>query len=158
MAMRSIFDHLKVLMIEPNDSAYTIAAGTDVSAVLSEYVDTLGYEDVTLILLRGTVVSGGITAIKVAQCDTSGGSYADIAGTAQTATDKSNQMMGVHIHRPQERFVKLSHQRTVANTTILAAVAILSQPHQKAVTQSTATAGGFTATPETFNAPGEGTA
>jgi hypothetical protein len=64
------------------------AAGT--SDITSDAVDTSGCEGVLFIVSFGGITAGAVTSIKVQQCDTSAGSYADLTGTAQTVADTND--------------------------------------------------------------------
>jgi hypothetical protein len=99
------------------------AAGT--ADITTAAVDTAGYEGVLFIVPLGTIVSGAVTSIKVQQCDTTGGSYADLTGSAQTIADTDDdKLLYVDVYRPQEQFLKLIVDRGTQNTTVGGVVAI----------------------------------
>lgn len=127
------------------------AAGT--SAITSSAVDTAGYDGCLFIVPFGAIVTNAVTSIKVQQCDTSGGSYADLLGTSQTVADDSDdKLFYVDVFRPQEQFLKLVVSRATQNATVGGIVAILYNASSRPTTQGTNVAG------ETFNWPAEGTA
>ena len=143
-------------------SAYQVASATDGGAVVSEEIDTLGYESVVLLYKIGTGTAAAVIDFKALQCDTAGGSYADLLGTAQLVTDIAgsmlNKFISCEIHRPKERFLRVGYQRTTQNSAIDGIWAILSRPiGNTPVTQQT-TIGGFANAPELFVSPAEGTA
>ena len=95
-------NRIKTIRLEPDDSGFVVAAGS--SDVSSEYVDTAGFDGVRFLIGFGAITSGAATSIKVQQCDTSGGSYADLEGTAQTVADTNdNKCFSVEITHPRER-------------------------------------------------------
>src|SRR5687767_14358788 len=80
------------------------AAGT--SDVTSDAVDTAGFEGCLFIVPVGTIASTAVTSIKVQQCDTTGGSYADLLGTAVTIADTDDdKTFYVDVTRPREQFL-----------------------------------------------------
>lgn len=130
-----------------------VAAGT--SDIESDVVDTAGYENCCFIALFGALTATAVTSIKVQQCDTSGGSYADLAGTAAslTAETHDNKIAAVEIHQPKERYLKLVVDRDTANAVVDGVIAIL---YNGAVSPVTAHSSVVSA--EFHHAPAEGTA
>jgi hypothetical protein len=141
-----------------HDLKYVIASTTTAGAagtsdVTSDAVDTAGFEWCTFLVPMGAIVSTAVTSIKVQQCDTSGGSYADLTGTAQTIADSDDdKMFYVTVIRPREQFLKLVLDRGTANATAGGIIAILGGASLKPTTHGTNVSG------ETFVAPAEGTA
>lgn len=127
------------------------AAGT--SAITSSAVDTAGFDGCLFIVPLGTIVAGAVTSLKVQQCDTSGGSYADLTGSNQTIADTDDdKLLYVDVFRPREQFLKLVVSRATQNATIGGIIAILYNARNRPVTHGTGVAG------EVFNWPAEGTA
>jgi hypothetical protein len=127
------------------------AAGT--SAITSSAVDTAGYDGCLFIVPFGAIVSGAVTSIKVQQCDTSGGSYADLTGTAQTVADTDDdKLFYVDVFRPVEQFLKRVVSRATQNATVGGIIALRYRGSVRPVTQGTNVSG------ESFNWPAEGTA
>lgn len=127
------------------------AAGT--SAITSAAVDTAGFDGCLFIVPVGAVVSGAVTSLKVQQCDTSGGSYADLTGTAQTIADTDDdKVFYVDVFRPAEQFLKLVVSRATQNATIGGIIAVLYNAANRPTTQGANVSG------ESFNWPAEGTA
>ncbi len=96
-----------------------VAAGTTVQT--SSAVDMAGFDGVRFIVSLGASVATAVAAVKASDCDTSGGTYADIAGslgTAFTPTTDDNKVWVLDIYRPTKRFVKCIVNRATANTTI----------------------------------------
>ena len=101
-----------------------VAAGTTVQT--STAVDMAGFDGVRFIVSLGASVATAVGAVKASDCDTSGGSYNDIAGslgTAFTPTTDDNKVWVLDIFRPTHRFVKCVVNRATANTTIDGVVA-----------------------------------
>jgi hypothetical protein len=127
------------------------AAGT--SLITSAAVDTAGFRECTFIIPLGAIVGGAATSLKVQQCDTSGGSYADLLGSNQTIVDTEDDgVRYVTIVNPQEQFLKVLVSRATQNATIGGIIAILSGARRKPVTQPAGVNG------EQFVFPAEGTA
>lgn len=127
------------------------AAGT--SAITSSAVDCAGYDGCLFIVPVGAIVSGAATSIKVQQCDTSGGSYADLTGTSQTIADTDDdKLFYVDVFQPKEQFLKLVVSRATQNATIGGIIAIRYNASNRPATQGTNVSG------ESFNWPAEGTA
>jgi hypothetical protein len=128
-----------------------VAATTDIT---SDAVDTANCDGVLFIVSFGTITVNAVTSIKVQQCDTSGGSYADLEGTAQTVADShDNKTFYVDIFRPREQFLKLVVDRGTANAVVGSIIAIKYNCANRPVTQGAGVQGG-----ESFNWPAEGTA
>ena len=99
------------------------AAGT--SAITSSAVDMAGFDGCTFVIPLGTIVAGAATSVKIQQCDTSGGSYADLTGTNITiADDDDDGLRYVDVLRPREQFLKCVVSRATQNATIGGIVAI----------------------------------
>lgn len=128
------------------------AAGT--SAITSSAVDTAGFDGCLFIVPLGTIVSGAVTSLKVQQCDTTGGSYADLTGSSQTIADTDDdKLLYVDVVRPQEQFLKLVVSRATQNATIGGIIAILYQKRTQG-----AASHGSNVSGEQWLAPAEGTA
>lgn len=132
------------------------AAGT--SAITSSAVDMAGYDGCLFIVPFGAIVSGAATSIKLQQCDTSGGSYADLTGTSQTVADTDDdKTFLVDIQKPQEQYLKLVVSRATQNATVGGIYAI---PYHKSTRSSVLPVAGTNSIGgvERFAAPAEGTA
>lgn len=135
--------------------AATVTAGAaGQTAITSDVVDTANCDGVLFIVSFGAITAGAVTSIKVQQCDTSGGSYADLEGTSQTvADDADNTTFYVDVFRPREQFLKLVVSRATQNATVGSILAIKYNTSNRPTTQGAGVTGG-----ETFNWPAEGTA
>lgn len=110
-------------------------ATVDGASATSEAIDTLGFDELALILQLG-VMDDALTALKVQECATSGGSYVDVDGadfstdgTLPTAGD-DGKIEGVFINlQNRMRFIKLilTSGATGAGATV-SALGILSRP------------------------------
>lgn len=132
-----------------------VAAGTtDIEPAAG--VDTAGFETITFIVAFGAITANAVTSIK-AQCSTESDgavdTFADLAGTSvAVADDDDNQLKYLEIHNPPERYVRCVVDRGTANAVVDGIIAILSNPHEKPVTQPTGVEG------EAHTSPAEGTA
>lgn len=144
---------VKTLRLEVDDTNFTGSAGT--TDLTSEYVDTQGYEGVRFICGFGAITSGAVTSTKVQQCDTSGGTYADLLGTAQTVADTDDSKIVItEIYKPRERYLKHVIDRGTQNAVVDFLIAELYGARKEPVTQSTAIVVGQ----EVHASPAEGTA
>lgn len=138
--------------VKVDGTNYSAAAGT--TDLTSEAIDTAGYDNITLLIDFGAITSGAVTSIKVSQCDTSGGSYADLEGSAQTVADTDDdKVFVVNIDRPRERFLKTFIDRGTQNAVVDGVIAIMGSGRKQPVTQGAMVGG-----PERFSSPAEGTA
>lgn len=116
------------------------AAGT--SDITSDAVDTAGFECCTFVVPIGGATATAVTSLKVQQCDTSGGSYADLTGTAVTILDSDDdKTFYVEVVRPREQFLKLIVDRGTANVTVGGVIALLSGAANRPVTHGTGVSG-----------------
>ena len=127
------------------------AAGT--ADITTTAIDTAGFDGCVFIVPLGALVAGAVTSIKVQQCDTSGGSYSDLTGSAQTIADTDDdKLVYVDVFRPREQYLKLVVDRGTSNATVGGVQAILYSAGSCPVTHGTNVSG------EVWNWPAEGTA
>lgn len=151
--MSAISKDIKTLRLKVDGTNYTGSAGT--SDLTSEAIDTQGYEGVRIIEGFGALTSGAVTSIKAQQCDTSGGTYADLAGTAITvADDDDNQVAILDIYQPGERYIKIVTDRGTQNAVVDFLLAELYGPKEAPVTQDST----LVIAQEIHVSPAEGTA
>lgn len=140
------------------DSKITIAATTTsgaagTSTITSAAIDMAGFDGCVFLVPVGAVVSGAVTSVKVQQCDTSGGSYADLEGSSVTIADTDDDKLKyVDVLRPREQFLKCVVSRATQNATIGGIVAVQYRSRVRPVTHGTNVAG------EQHRNPAEGTA
>lgn len=131
----------------------TTAGAAAQTAITSAAVDCAGYDSCTFVIPLGTIVSTAVTSAKVQQCDTSGGSYADLTGTNITiADDADDGLRYIEVIRPKEQFLKCVVSRGTANATIGGIIAILSRAGGRPVSHGALVSG------ELHTSPVEGTA
>jgi hypothetical protein len=146
--MRKFSNDCKIVIASTTTAC---AAGT--SDVTSDAIDTAGFTGCCFIVPMGTIAGTAVTSIKVQQCDTSGGSYADLTGTAQTIADTDDdKLFYVDILRPREQYLKLVLDRGTANATAGGIIAVLYGARTKPTTHGTNVSG------ETHYGVAEGTA
>lgn len=89
-------------------------------------VDTRGFENCAFLSAFGAITSGAVTSVKVSQCDTSGGSYADLLGSSITVADTDDNKCTLHdVIKPRERYLKCTIDRGTQNAVIDGMWAIL---------------------------------
>lgn len=108
---------LKTKRIYPDGSGFGVVAGT--TDLTSEVIDRAGFEGVRIIIGFGAITAGAVTSVKVQQCDTSGGSYADLEGSSVTvADDDDSQIVVIDVHQSRERYLKTVIDRGTQNAVV----------------------------------------
>ncbi len=140
--MRSVYDAIKVVKgVAP--VAQTAAE------VLSAAIDTIGYNSALVEVETGAATGtpdSYSVACKVTECDTSGGSYADVAGaTAALAADGKHAQIRVEgLGTSRKRFLKISLTPAfVGGTTpkaLVGATALLGRAFKEPVDNSSTSA------------------
>lgn len=144
---------IKTIRVKPDGTNYNAAAGS--SDATSEYIDTAGFEGIRLVVGLGAIVANAVTAVRVQQCDTSGGSYADLEGSSVTVADDDDyQCVVIDIFRPRERYLKVVTDRATQNATVDFILAELYGARVEPTTDDTATV----ISREVHRSPAEGTA
>jgi hypothetical protein len=124
------------------------AVATATSTVTSSAIDMAGYDGALLIVRLGSPAVNN--NIRWSQCDTTGGSYADIEGTLVGNHATDNPLV-VDLKRPREQFLKYVITRGTT-TTVDSVVVIQYKAKNKAVSQPSGTQ------IERHQSPAEGTA
>ena len=135
-----LIEEVKVTTVAP------VATGT--STIAGTALDMAGYDGALFIVRLGTPATNN--NLRITQCDTSGGSYADLEGTlvGNHATDTP---LIVDVKRPREQFLKYSIARGTT-TTIDIVVIIQYKARNRPVSQASGTQA------EKYTWPAEGTA
>jgi hypothetical protein len=123
-----------------------VATGT--TTITSAAFDMTGFDGALFIIRLGTPATNN--NIRVKQCDTSGGTYADLAGT-KVGDHATDTPLIVDVKRPLEQFLKYEVTRGTT-TTIDTTVVIQYRARNRGVTQPSGTQ------IERWHAPAEGTA
>lgn len=124
------------------NASNTTAGAAATSDITSSAIDMAGFDGCLFIIPIGTLASGAVTSIKAQQCDTSGGSYADLVGSGITvAEDEDDEVRYIDVHRPQERFLKCVVDRGTGNATIGGIIAIQYRGRSLPVTHGTGVSG-----------------
>lgn len=123
--------------------AATVTAGASgTTAITSSAVDMAGFETCCFIVPVGGITGTAVTSIKVQQCDTTGGSYADLLGTSVTIADTDDdKTFYVEVTRPQEQFLKLVVSRATAAATVGGVIAILGGARKLPTSHGTSVSG-----------------
>jgi hypothetical protein len=124
-----------------------VATGTS-TITQTTGLDMSGFEGALLVIRLGSPATNN--NIRVQQCDTTGGTYADLAGTKVGDHATDNPLI-VDICRPKEQFLK--YVVTRGTTTTIDTIAwIQYNTRSRPVTQPSGTQS------ENYTAPAEGTA
>jgi hypothetical protein len=93
--------------------AAAVSAGTE---VLTAAIDMQGYDGVLIVVTMATHHDTG-NYLKGQQCDTSGGSYADLEGSKVLAEADADVLI-LDIYKPIDRYIKGSVIRGGTNTAL----------------------------------------
>lgn len=153
----NIVQNLKFTHLTFDGTNYVLAAGT--SDVDSNYLDMANFQGVIFLIVVGVMAASSTADFKVNQCDTSGGTYADLTGTAVTqfsATDDDKFAL-IDVFDPEEQYLKVTTTRgNGGNSTIECLMAIQYGARKLPITQPTGA--GQCQSVERFQRPVEGTA
>ncbi len=136
-----LMDDLKVTVVAP--------AATNTTTITSTAIDMAGYQGAIFIVRLGSPATNN--SVKIQQCDTTGGSYADLTGTSVGSHVSDNPLI-VDVYKPLEQFLK--YVVTRGTTTTIDSVTII-QYGARGVRPVTQPSGTQT---EKYYAPVEGTA
>lgn len=136
----TLLNEVKITKVKATQSS----AGT---AVNTDAVDMQGWDGVLFIGALATVNAGN--SVNLAQSDTEGGSYADLAGTAVVPGTDGDEVQ-IDLYQPTKRWVRAEVDRSGANTVTETFYAIQYRGRKAPVT-----ANGIA---ETHVSPAEGTA
>lgn len=124
----------------------SVATGT--STITGAALDMAGFSGALFIVRLGAPATNN--SLKITQCDTTGGSYADLTGTSVGSHATDNPLI-VDVYRPLEQFLKYVITRGTTSTIDIVTI-IQYGARSRPVTQPTGTQ------IEYFNWPIEGTA
>lgn len=134
--------------------AITIAEGAaGTSAINGATLDMSGFEEVSVFVQFGPIVSGAVTSIKWQEGDASDLSdAADVEGTSQTvADDDDNTVFRINVIKPRSRYGRVVVSRATQNATC-------SAMYYQAGARTLPVTDGATVAGETHVSPAEGTA
>ena len=124
-----------------------VATGT--STITSSAIDMAGYDGALFIVRLGSPATNN--SLKIQQCDTTGGSYADLLGTSVGSHATDNPLV-VDVFRPREQFLKYVVTRGTTSTIDIVTIIQYGRNGMKPVSQPSGTQ------IEYFAEPAEGTA
>jgi hypothetical protein len=110
-----------------------VATGT--TTITGSAIDMAGYDGALFIVRLGSPATNN--NLRVSQCDTTGGSYADIVGTKVGDHATDNPLI-VDIKRPNEQFLKYVVTRGTTSTIDIVTI-IQYKAKNRSVTQPTGT-------------------
>lgn len=126
-----LFKNAKVIRVEN-----AAAAGT--SELVTDIIDTQGYEGVAFIALLGDVTDTSVLSLtgKTNSANSTSGatSLASPASFTAGATSADNKLLVLDISRPRQRYVFASLTRTTANAVVDGIIAVLYGPTMAPVT------------------------
>ena len=96
------------------------------AAISPQEIDTAGYQYAVFVVTLGTIAASGGSTVKVQEATTSGGSFADVAGTSVAIADdddNSVKVIAVDLQK-RSRYLKMAGT-TPAAATEIAAVCVL---------------------------------
>jgi hypothetical protein len=125
----------------------SVATGT--STITGTALDMAGFEGALFIVRLGSPATNN--NLRVSQCDTVGGSYADLTGTLVGNHATDNPLI-VDVYRPLERFLKYVVTRGTTTTIDSVVIVQYGAKGMRPVSQPSGTQS------ETFYHPVEGTA
>ena len=114
------------------------SAGT-ADTLTSDVVDTLGYDGVTFLCLTGDATATAVLVLTAQRCDSDGGNPADLDLTTTFtagASDADNKILALECIKPQNRYMRCTLDRSVANCVISGIVAVLHSPADAPCTQA----------------------
>jgi hypothetical protein len=122
-----LIDDVKVTTVAP------VATGT--STITGSALDMAGYDGALFIVRLGSPATNN--NIRISQCDTTGGSYAELTGTLVGNHATDNPLV-IDIYRPREQFLKYIVTRGTT-TTIDIVTVIQYNSRNRPVTQPSGT-------------------
>jgi hypothetical protein len=138
-----------VIHLSENVKITTVAAvATGTSTITGSALDMTGYEGAIFVVRLGAPATNN--SVKIQQCDTSGGTYADLTGTSVGSHATDNPLI-IDIKNTDEKFLKYVVTRGTTSTIDIVTI-IQYGPQTRPVTQPSGTQ------IERWNAPAEGTA
>ena len=138
-----------MIHLSENVKITTVAAvATGTSTITGSALDMTGYEGAIFVVRLGSPATNN--SVKIQQCDTSGGTYADLTGTSVGSHATDNPLV-IDVRNPQEQYLKYVVTRGTTSTIDIVTI-IQYGPQRLPVTQPSGTQ------IERWNAPAEGTA
>jgi len=138
-----------VIHLSENVKITTVAAvATGTSTITGSALDMTGYGGAIFVVRLGAPATNN--SVKIQQCDTSGGTYADLTGTSVGSHATDNPLI-IDIKNTDEKFLKYVVTRGTTSTIDIVTI-IQYGPQTRPVTQPSGTQ------IERWNAPAEGTA
>lgn len=138
-----------MIHLSENVKITTVAAvATGTSTITGSALDMTGYEGAIFVVRLGSPATNN--SVKIQQCDTSGGTYADLTGTSVGSHASDNPLI-IDIKNTDEKFLKYVVTRGTTSTIDIVTI-IQYGPQRLPVTQPSGTQ------IERWNAPAEGTA
>lgn len=145
--MINLYHDAKFIVVEA-------AAAAGQTELVTDVVDTQGYDSIAFIALMGDVTDTSVLTL-TAKTNTANSvssptpvTLADTATFTAGASDADSKILMLDINKPRARYVFASLTRTTANAVVGGVIAVLYNAHNRPVTQdATVIAGTFTNDP-----------
>lgn len=140
MVLRQIQKEIYHKRMKPDGTNYTGAAGS--TAITSDAIDVVGFNNVCFELAFGAIVSGAVTSAKLQWSDDNT-TFTDVTGGSVTIADTDdNKIVFFEVHKPKKRYFRIVTSRATQNATVDYLDAKLWNATQVPVTQDTTTVKG----------------
>jgi hypothetical protein len=117
------------------------AAVAATSELVTDVVDTIGFDSIAFLAVLGDVTSGSVLTLTGKTNSASSVSSPSPVTLTETATftagasDADNKIMLLDIHQPRQRYVFASLTRTTQNAVVDGIFAILYNAHERPITE-----------------------
>lgn len=140
MVLRQIQKEIYHKRMKPDGTNYTGAAGT--TAITSDAIDVVGFNNVCFELAFGAIVSGAVTSAKLQWSDDNS-TFTDVTnGSVTIASTDANKIVFFEVHKPKKRYFRIVTSRATQNATVDYLDAKLWNATQVPVTQDATTVRG----------------
>lgn len=140
MVLRQIQKEIKHIRMKPDGTNFVAAAGT--TAINSDSVDVVGFNNLCFEMAVGAIVSGAVTSAKLQWSDDNS-TFTDVVGGSVTIADTDdNKIIFFEIHKPKKRYFRIATSRATQNATVDFLDAKLWNATQVPVTQDATTVEG----------------
>lgn len=140
MVLRQIQKEIYHKRMKPDGTNFVGAAGT--TAITSDSIDIVGYNNVCFELAFGAIVSGAVTSAKLQWSDDNT-TFTDVTGGSVTIADTDdNKIVFFEVHKPKKRYFRIVTSRATQNATVDFLDAKLWNATQVPVTQDATTVKG----------------
>jgi len=116
MVLRQIQKEIYHKRMKPDGTNYVGAAGA--TAITSDAIDVVGFNNVCFELAFGAIVSGAVTSAKLQWSDDNT-TFTDVTGGSVTIADTDdNKIVFFEVHKPKKRYFRIVTSRATQNATV----------------------------------------